>query len=104
MIYLSSSGYDPQSRQNREKQKQGHSVNQSKDGKLPDRRVPFKFTGCLAHVEITERESDGEITRIAGHFEHNQECQTSTLSRLPAVPLHDHVYEVALDQLENGAK
>jgi hypothetical protein len=69
-----------------------------------ERRVPFDFTGCTAHVEIVERSSDGEITRITGAFEHNTECQVAVLTRLPAIPLHEHVYEVALEQMESGAK
>ena len=31
-------------------------------------------------------------------------CQAATLKCLPAIPLHDHVYEVALEQMEDGAK
>ena len=31
-------------------------------------------------------------------------CQAATLKRLPAIPLHDHVYEVALEQMEDGVK
>jgi hypothetical protein len=69
-----------------------------------ERRVPFDFTGCTAHIEIVERSSDGEITRIAGIFEHNAECQVAILKRLPAIPLHEHVYEVALEQMEAGAE
>ena len=72
--------------------------------KLWSRRAPFDFTGCIAHVEIVERTRDGEITRIVGILEHNTGCQSTTLKRLPAIPLHEHVYEVALEQLEDGAK
>ncbi|KAF8803485.1 hypothetical protein BYT27DRAFT_7303366 [Phlegmacium glaucopus] len=68
-----------------------------------ERHVPFEFTTCLAHVEITERMSNGEVSRIVGHFTHNEGCKSALLKRLPAVPLHDHVYKIALDQLENGA-
>lgn len=32
---------------------------------------------------------------------HNEACQSAILKRLPAVPLHEHVYEVALHQLES---
>lgn len=35
---------------------------------------------------------------------HNEACQSAILKRLPAVPLHEHVYEVALHQLESGAR
>ena len=69
-----------------------------------ERQVPFDFTGCTAHVEIVERSSDGEITCITGAFEHNAECQAAILKRLPAIPLHEHVYKVALEQMEGGAK
>ncbi|KAF8814447.1 hypothetical protein BYT27DRAFT_7250030 [Phlegmacium glaucopus] len=68
-----------------------------------ERRVPFEFMACLAHVEITEHMSNGEVSRIVGHFTHNEGCKSALLKWLPAVPLHDHVYEIALDQLENGA-
>ena len=69
-----------------------------------ERCVPFNFTACFAHVEVTERISNGEVSRIVGHFTHNDTCKSALLRRLPAVPLHNHVYETALDQLENGAK
>ena len=68
------------------------------------RLVPYDFTGCLAHVEVTERCSDGNVSRIAGYFSHNSLCQAAVLERLPAIPLHEHVYEVALKQLESGAR
>lgn len=68
------------------------------------RRLPWEFTGCPAHVEITERISDGEITRIIGQFKHNEKCCQAVMTRLPAVPLHHHVYEIAIEQLQNGAR
>ncbi|KZT20536.1 hypothetical protein NEOLEDRAFT_1075528, partial [Neolentinus lepideus HHB14362 ss-1] len=67
------------------------------------RRNPYDFTGCLAHVEITERDSDGAVSRIMGYLCHNDECKSSVLKRIPAIPLHLHVYEVALEQLKSGA-
>ncbi|KAJ7765172.1 hypothetical protein B0H16DRAFT_1231414, partial [Mycena metata] len=67
------------------------------------RQNPFDFTGCLAHVELTEFEPDGEVKAIVGHLKHNPACCTSPMKRLPAVPLHSHVYEIALDQLQSGA-
>ncbi|KAE9389767.1 hypothetical protein BT96DRAFT_834462, partial [Gymnopus androsaceus JB14] len=66
------------------------------------RRVPFPFTGCLAHVEVFEG-ANGSISRITGITEHNTACSSAVLERLPPVPLHEHVYEVALEQLRNGA-
>ncbi|KAJ3717550.1 hypothetical protein C8R42DRAFT_724462 [Lentinula raphanica] len=68
-----------------------------------DRRMPYPFTGCLAHVEVTTRVADDKVLKISGMFEHNSGCEEAAMSRLPAVPLHEHVYEVALDQLESGA-
>lgn len=99
VLLRSSCGYDPKARQDKEKHKQGLAL-----GTSCDRRVPYKFTGCLAHVEITERESDGEVSRITGNFNHNKSCQSALLDRLPAIPLHEHVFEVAIEQLESGAK
>ena len=55
-------------------------------------------------MEIIERASDGEVSRVAGYFEHNTACKAAVLKRLPAIPLHDHVYEIALEQLEIGAR
>jgi hypothetical protein len=72
--------------------------------KISYRRIPFAFTACLAHVEITELESNGEISRVVGYFVHNPQCQETVLGSLPAVPLHEHVYEVALQQMEDGGR
>lgn len=69
-----------------------------------ERRVPYPFTACLAHVEVTEQVRDQVISRIAGIVEHNSQCRVAVLERLPPVPLHNHVYEVALEQLRNGAR
>ncbi|KAJ3858071.1 hypothetical protein EV359DRAFT_2008, partial [Lentinula novae-zelandiae] len=66
-------------------------------------KVPYPHTRCLGHVEVTECVGDGSIIRIAGFWEHNKGCKKATLERIPAIPLHEHVYEVALEQLENGA-
>ncbi|KAJ3729620.1 hypothetical protein C8R42DRAFT_560734, partial [Lentinula raphanica] len=60
------------------------------------------FTACLAHVEIIEK-GNGVVTWIAGVLDHNDACRSSCLERRPPVPLHEHVYEVALEQLQNGA-
>lgn len=68
------------------------------------RRVPYPHTGCLAHVEVTECIGDGCVTCIAGILDHNEGCRMALLEWLPAIPLHEHVYEVALNQLANGAR
>ena len=99
-IFQSACGYDPSARRDREKKKKGEPL----PTKESERRVPFDFTGCLAHVEITELTSNGKVSRIAGYLSHNDGCRSALLKRLPAVPLHDHVYEMALDLLENGAR
>lgn len=100
---LSACGYSEQARRDREKIKQTAAFKASSQFKTGAQQVTYDFTGCLAHVEITERVSDGTITRIAGHLGHNDKCTNSVLKHLPAVPLHEHVYEVALEQLESGA-
>ena len=38
------------------------------------------------------------------YFLHNEGCREAVLIQLPAIPLHEHVYEVALNQLEGGAR
>lgn len=100
MFLSSACGYYPKARRERDKKTKGDPV-PTKD---IERRVPFDFTACLAYVEITELQSNGQISRIAGYLVHNEGCKNSLLKRLPAVPLHDHVYELALDQLEKGAR
>ncbi|KAF8804230.1 hypothetical protein BYT27DRAFT_7214085 [Phlegmacium glaucopus] len=101
ILYQCACGYDPKTRQKHEERK--HDSPAKNNSKTWQRRVPYEYTGCLAHVEITERESNGEVTRVVGYFAHNAACQSAVLTQLPAVPLHEHVYKVALDQLEDGA-
>lgn len=67
------------------------------------RSVAYDFTGCLAHLDITYLQSTGQVTRVRGILDHNATCITSKMNRVPAVPLHPHVYEVALHQLRNLA-
>ena len=67
------------------------------------RRAPYDFTGCLAHVEVTQYDT-GEVTRIIGIVEHNAQCEGSKLVRYPPIPLHRDVYNTALNQLSNGAR
>src|SRR5882762_6227045 len=101
----SACGYSQMAHRQREEGKQRQNLGTASRGhKDWSRRVPYAFTTCLAHVEITERCGDGEVTMIAGHFDHNEACHKSILTRLPAIPLHNHVYEVALSQLQDGAR
>ena len=94
----SSSGFNSESRRNHDE----HSHN-ALSVPVP-RRNPYDFTGCIAHAEITERDSDGQVARIVGVLDHNEGCQSAQMARLPSIPLHPHVYEVALDQLRSGAR
>ncbi|KAF9031723.1 hypothetical protein BDP27DRAFT_1455783 [Rhodocollybia butyracea] len=84
---------------------QGRQRDKRKKGLQVDtkRRNPYQFTGCLAHVEIVERIQDGAVTSICGVFVHNKGCDKSVIQRTPEIPLHEHVYEEALKQLQNGA-
>ncbi|KAF9042530.1 hypothetical protein BDP27DRAFT_1374305 [Rhodocollybia butyracea] len=90
-------GYDHHSRQKLEESK--GASNYKGDW---ERSTPYPFTGCLAHIEIIEQD-DGRVTWIAGILDHNAACQNAVLERRPPVPLHEHVYKVALEQLRNGA-
>ncbi|KAI0258025.1 hypothetical protein BC834DRAFT_837033, partial [Gloeopeniophorella convolvens] len=67
------------------------------------RCAPYDFTGCLAHADITYDNVSGHTFRILGLLQHNEECQDSAMKRMPAIPLHQHVFEVALQQLKQGA-
>ena len=65
-----------------------------------------KLANCdsLAHLEITEDFTLGLILRISGVREHNKACKEGLMKHIPYVPLHPHVYEVALQQLCVGAR
>ncbi|KIJ32755.1 hypothetical protein M422DRAFT_265387 [Sphaerobolus stellatus SS14] len=49
------------------------------------------------------REKNLNILRIAGIVSHNEECCKEIMQRLPAIPLHEHVWQIAIEQLEQGA-
>ena len=68
------------------------------------RKTPYDFTGCLAHVDLTFRLHDLRILRVVGILKHNEACMKRKTRRLPAVPLHEHVWQVALQQLNDGAR
>ena len=68
------------------------------------RRNPYDFTGCLVHAELIERNSDGQVSRIIGFFNHNPGCSSAVMTRIPSIPLHPHVYEIALQQPHSGAR
>ncbi|KAH9895806.1 hypothetical protein C8Q73DRAFT_664898 [Cubamyces lactineus] len=67
------------------------------------RRAPYPFTGCLAHADVTFVENSGFVLRIQAVFEHNAACQSASMVRFPAIPLHPHVVELALEQLRGNA-
>ncbi|KAF8521299.1 hypothetical protein JB92DRAFT_3094470, partial [Gautieria morchelliformis] len=71
--------------------------------KLWLRKTPYDHTGCLAHLDITYRMSDYHVRRITGVLSHNDSCLVRKMMRLPAIPLHDHVWQVALQQMMGGA-
>jgi hypothetical protein len=68
------------------------------------RHAAYDFTGCCAHADITYTVDSGFVERIIGYFEHNESCKSATLVRVPSIPLHEHVYEIALAQLSQGAR
>ncbi|KAK1226363.1 hypothetical protein PQX77_010670 [Marasmius sp. AFHP31] len=101
-LYQCVSGYDSSARQEQDVKariRDGRGVK----GKPWKRRAPWPFTGCLAHVEVVESLTNRTVSEISRVLSHNAECQDSVLEHLPRVPLHEHVYEIALAQLENDA-
>ncbi|KAI0045269.1 hypothetical protein FA95DRAFT_1607832 [Auriscalpium vulgare] len=79
-------------------------LNQSAPSKTNwTRTAPYDFTGCLAHADITFNQDTGHVSRIVGILQHNNACAEAAMKRLPAIPLHRHVIEIALRQLKDGA-
>jgi hypothetical protein len=66
--------------------------------------MPYDFTGCLAHIDITFDKKSLKILRLTGVLDHNEACTSQNMIRLPSIPLHDHVWAVALEQLNEGAR
>ena len=66
--------------------------------------MPYDFTGCLARLDITYQLETFAILRIVGCTTHNEACTKAVMKHLPAIPLHDHVWQIALDQLIDGAR
>lgn len=101
-MYASVCGYNTAARQH---------VHEKRVGKMTDtilpqwsRFAPYDFTGCPAHADVTYNEDTGEVKRIVGCLEHNSECRSAIMKRIPAIPLHPHVVEVALKQLADSAR
>lgn len=70
------------------------------------RRAAYDFHQCPAHADVSYTMADGRITvdRVIGFFGHTEGCRAGLMTRFPSVPLHEHVYEVALTQLAQGAR
>ncbi|KAL7283273.1 hypothetical protein ACG7TL_002702 [Trametes sanguinea] len=54
-------------------------------------------------LEVLYQKRTGKIIMVRGYFEHNQDCHEAFLTRIPPMPLHPSVFEVALTQLRGGA-
>lgn len=46
-----------------------------------DQHAPYDFTGCLAHLKISEDLTTGQILRISGIQKHNEACKGSAMKR-----------------------
>ncbi|CAL1715611.1 unnamed protein product [Somion occarium] len=93
-------GYNTASRQVGKKKRTENDVQVSKEW---SRHAPYDFTSCLVHADITYIDvAPRIISRVIGWFQHNDACQKSLLVRYPAIPLHEHVIQVALRQLQRG--
>ncbi|KZT32968.1 hypothetical protein SISSUDRAFT_1037372 [Sistotremastrum suecicum HHB10207 ss-3] len=106
VLYQCRCGYDTRTRELKERKPLVSSdTHIEAPSKAPwQRRAPYDFTGCHAHIEVTFIASPLQVFRIIGILVHNDECQNTVMTRLPAVPLHEHVYEVAVQQLMDGAR
>jgi len=109
-LYQCVCGYSHLARQTRDRaskaQNQSKPYDKASDEAIAKlgRRVAYNFTGCLAHVDVTRNSVTNAISRITGFLEHNELCISATLQRVPAIPLHPQVYEIALAQLRVGAE
>ncbi|KIJ22868.1 hypothetical protein M422DRAFT_57039 [Sphaerobolus stellatus SS14] len=66
-------------------------------------KMPYDFTGCAAHIDITYDQTSSHIIQIVSILEHNKECETQEMWQLPPVPFHPHVWKIAVNQLKDGA-
>jgi len=69
-----------------------------------DPKMLYDFTGCLSHIDLTYKVNTCLITHITGVLQHNTECQQQIMQHLPAILMHDHVWQIALEQLELGTR
>ena len=66
------------------------------------RQAPYDFTGCLAHIHLAYDPALLTIYRITGVIDHNLACEQQEMKRLPPVPLHPHVWRIALAQINDS--
>ena len=63
----------------------------------------YKFTGCLAFIEITTDKSTGFFARAMGYLEHLEACKRAIRVAFPIFNLHPLVKEMAFDLLKINA-
>lgn len=68
------------------------------------RKAAYNFTGCLAHIDLTYHPVSLNVLWITGILIHNKLCLKKVMTCLPGIPLHTHVWQVALQQLNDGAR
>ena len=66
LTVISKCGYDERVRQKRDA-----------PTNAGERQVPYDFTECMAHVEVSEFVVSGIVRRISGILEHNEKCASS---------------------------
>ena len=79
----------------------------SSEGPKNIRRAAYDYTECLAHAEVTYKilqDSNIVVCRVIGYLTHNDACRVAKLARISSIPLHEHVVQVAVQQLCNGAR
>ncbi|KIJ41571.1 hypothetical protein M422DRAFT_780303 [Sphaerobolus stellatus SS14] len=67
------------------------------------RKMPYDFTGCLAHIDVMYSQTSSCILHIAGIIVHDESCDNQEMQCLPPIPLHPHVWKIALKQIHEGA-
>lgn len=66
-------------------------------------KIPYDFTGCLTHLDITYTTDSFKILCITGILGHNEACEKQDMQCLPPVPLHRDVWQHAIELLAAGA-
>jgi len=68
-----------------------------------NRKMPYDFTGCLGHLDVTFALESFTVLRITGIIDHNTSCEEQEMQCIPPIPLHPHVWEIAIQQINDGA-